>query len=155
MGFISKKGLDFRDFKLICSIIYGGGYKDKTINTLLLKLIETMNNNRLSNSKQPKSEITDHEIALLNNVSSAYEYLSDGSIIEIKTGRVVSINSIYLITLVSGKEKIFANREEVARELGVSLSTVSNKLNLHREGVKIKDSFVKRVKVFGASVIST
>ena len=153
MNFITRKGLDFSDFKLVCRIIYGGGHKDKTINDLMLKLINNMNNNRLSTSKKLKykSELTNNELTLLNSVSSTYKYLPDGSIINRKTGIVLTVICIYIISLSNGEDKIIATREEVARELNINVNTLSNKFKLHREGVKINDSFVKRVRIFGGS----
>ena len=149
MNFITRKGLDFSDFKLVCRIIYGGGHKDKTINALMLKLINNMNNNRLSTSKKPKSKLTNNELTILNNVSSTYKYLPDGSIINRKTGIVLTVICIYIISLSNGEDKIIATTEEVARELNINVNTLSYKLRLHREGVKINDGFVKRVRVFG------
>ena len=149
MNFITRKGLDFSDFKLVCRIIYGGGHKDKTINALMLKLINNMNNNRLSTSKKPKSKLTNNELTILNNVSSTYKYLPDGSIINRKTGIVLTVICIYIISLSNGEDKIIATTEEVARELNINVNTLSYKLRLHREGVKINDGFVKRVRIFG------
>ena len=137
----------------VCRIIYGGGHKDKTINDLMLKLINNMNNNRLSTSKKlkSKSELTNNELTLLNNVSSTYKYLPDGSIINRKTGIVLTVICIYIVILSNGEDKIIATREEIARELNINVNTLSNKLKLHREGVKINDSFVKRVIIFAGS----
>lgn len=49
--FLSKKGLDFLDFKLICQLVYYGVHKEDTIRPLLLKLSRGMNNFRLTNKK--------------------------------------------------------------------------------------------------------
>lgn len=46
--FMTKKGKDFLDFKVICNTIYNGGYRIKEIASLVLKLSYTMNNSRLS-----------------------------------------------------------------------------------------------------------
>lgn len=53
LEFKSKKGLDFSDFKLICNNLYvaacvAAAHLNQEIKGLLLKLINTMNNSRLS-----------------------------------------------------------------------------------------------------------
>lgn len=150
MSFISKKALDFSDFKLICHIIYIGAHKNKDIGPLLLKLLNTMNNNRLSNSKKSKSIMTADEMALLNNVSPVYEFFSDGSIIDIKTQQKVSQNSIYILTFSeSGEVKRVASRGDIASNLGISLTTLSKYLKLQPEGVTIKGCYLRQVGVFG------
>ena len=46
--FITKKGLDFSDFKIICNAIYIGAHRKEITKSLILKLSYTMNNFRLS-----------------------------------------------------------------------------------------------------------
>lgn len=46
--FITKKGLDFADFKIICNAIYIGAHRKEITKSLILKLSYTMNNFRLS-----------------------------------------------------------------------------------------------------------
>ena len=48
--FITKKGKDFQDFKIICRAIYNGAYRTEEIKSLILKLSYTMNNFRLSSN---------------------------------------------------------------------------------------------------------
>ena len=55
--FISKKGLDFKDFKIICHAIFIGAYRTEKIKGLLIKLSMTMNNSRRSNYKGEKLEM--------------------------------------------------------------------------------------------------
>lgn len=55
MTFISKKGLDYKDFKLICKAIYNGTYRTEDIKELIIKLSYSMNNYRLfTNSNEKK-----------------------------------------------------------------------------------------------------
>lgn len=52
-NFITKKGKDFNDFKLICKAVYNGADRRPEIKTLILKLSLTMNYNRLSTNPKP------------------------------------------------------------------------------------------------------
>src|SRR5206468_3675297 len=48
MPFQTKKGFDFLDFKLITSLIYQGKHLLPEVESFILKLSHSMNNNRLS-----------------------------------------------------------------------------------------------------------
>ena len=48
MQFITKKGKDFDDFKIICTAVYNRTYRTEEIKQLILKLSYSMNNFRLS-----------------------------------------------------------------------------------------------------------
>lgn len=75
-AFVSKKGLDFEDFKLICQLVYDGVHKQDHIKPLLLKLSRSMNNFRLTNYSNKIPEfITKAERALLLKTPSLVEYL--------------------------------------------------------------------------------
>ena len=51
--FITKKGKDFRYFKIICRAIYNGAHRQENIKYLILKLSYTMNSYRLSSNSDP------------------------------------------------------------------------------------------------------
>jgi hypothetical protein len=87
MSFISKKGLDFKDFKLITLGVYKGSHKIEEVRSLILKLSNTMNNFRLSTFQGEESKMSDQAIVisqeerdLILNASSTLEYLEDGRI---------------------------------------------------------------------------
>ena len=48
MTFLTKKGKDFKDLKIICRAVYNGAYVKDDIKRIILKLSYTMNNYRLS-----------------------------------------------------------------------------------------------------------
>ena len=83
--FISKKGLDFKDFKLICHTIYMGGYRIERIKNLLINLSMTMNNFRLSTYTGEKVNISLAEINEILDAEETIEHLSDGRELDIKT----------------------------------------------------------------------
>jgi LAGLIDADG endonuclease len=148
LEFKSKKGLDFEDFKLICNNIYIGAHLNQEVKVSLLKLINTMNNKRLSNSKTPHITLTKDELVLLNNLKPIYKHLSDGSVINMDSGKKVSQYSIYVLTYEDGEIKRVSTRDEIASELNVSLTTISKHLNLNPEGVTFKNCHVKKIGVF-------
>ena len=148
LEFKSKKGLDFSDFKLICKNIFIGAHLNEEIKVLLLKLINTMNNNRLSNSKKPYIAMTNNELVLLNKMEPIYKHSSDGSVINMNTGKKVSQYSIYVLTYENGDIKRVSTRDEIASELNVSLTTISKHLNINSEGVTFKNCHVRKIGVF-------
>jgi hypothetical protein len=93
MSFISKKGLDFKDFKLITLAVYKGSQggraehgRQEEVRSLILKLSNTMNNFRLSTFQGEESKmyqaivVSQEERDLILNASSTLEYLEDGRI---------------------------------------------------------------------------
>jgi hypothetical protein len=48
MTFLTKKGKDFEDFKIICKVVHNGAYKNDEIKNVIFKLSYSMNNYRLS-----------------------------------------------------------------------------------------------------------
>jgi hypothetical protein len=59
--FITKKGKDFSDFKIICKAIYLGAHRREEIKSLILKLSYTMNNFRLSTHLGPVESLSKNE----------------------------------------------------------------------------------------------
>jgi hypothetical protein len=59
--FITKKGKDFFDFKIICKAIYIGAHRREEIKSLILKLSYTMNNFRLSTHPGPVESLSKNE----------------------------------------------------------------------------------------------
>jgi hypothetical protein len=77
VDFLSKKGQDFKDFKIICRAIFYGAHKEESIKSLILKLSRGMNNFRLSNysGKVPAEFLTKDEINVLYNTPPLVEHL--------------------------------------------------------------------------------
>lgn len=149
LGFISKKGLDFSDFVLICHLLYIGAHRDENIKSLILKLSDTMNNSRLSNSKKAVTIMTKDEMGLLMNATPHYEHLADGRIIEIRSQRVVNQCSIYVINSPDGLVQRALTIDEIVACVGSSRSRINSLFQSNPEGGTINGYFVKRVKVFG------
>lgn len=77
-----------------------------------------------------------------------YKHLSDGSVINMNSGKKVSQYSIYVLTYENGNIKRVSTRDEIASELKVSLTTISKHLNLNPEGVTFKNCHVRKIGVF-------
>jgi hypothetical protein len=110
--FISKKGLDFNDFKIICKAIYIGAHRIKRIKDLIIKLSFTMNNFRLSTYLGTVESISISEINEIINAKATIEHLSDGRQIDIETKKLIhrrSSSSIYEIIKYSGEILIKPN----------------------------------------------
>lgn len=98
--FISKKGLDFKDFKIICHAIFIGAYRRERIKGLLIKLSMTMNNFRLSTYEGEKVKISLAEIHEILDASETIVHLSDGRELDINTKKLIhrrSSSSIFEI----------------------------------------------------------
>ena len=150
--FISKKGLDFNDFKIICKAIYIGAHRIKRIKDLIIKLSFTMNNFRLSTYLGTVESISISEINEIINAKATIEHLSDGRQIDIETKKLIhrrSSSSIYEIIKYSGEILIKPNLAESAKELGIGFNTLKKQLeNQIKSGVEYKGNIIKRIGVF-------
>lgn len=117
MKFRSKKGLDFQDFKIICTAIYCGAHKREEIRILILKLSYTMNNFRLSTNPGESSKIRlmKSDIDQIINAKPTLEHISDGRVRDIATKKIVSSNAscVYEISKPNGEVLIVETFDEV------------------------------------------
>jgi hypothetical protein len=92
MTFITKKGKDFNDFKIINMAVYNGAYRNEEIKPLILKLSYTMNNYRLSsNSEAEKIPSLSKEILdRIINAKPTIIHLGDGRQLDIITRKQVN-----------------------------------------------------------------
>jgi hypothetical protein len=155
--FISKKGLDFNDFKIICKAIYIGGYRIEKIKNLILKLSLTMNNYRLSTYLGKVEPISTSEINEILNAKATIEHLNDGRLIDIETKKIIrtrSSSSIYKILKSNGEMLIKGNLADSAKELGIGFNTLKRQLDKQLEdSVEYKGNKIKRIGVFRAQAI--
>jgi hypothetical protein len=92
MPFITKKGLDYKDFKLICKTVYNGSHRTAEIKELILKLSYSMNNYRLSTNfdEEKLLSLSSKELAKLVSAKPTIRHLKDGRQLDIITGKAVS-----------------------------------------------------------------
>nr|YP_009744358.1 hypothetical protein [Xylaria hypoxylon]QIE13214.1 hypothetical protein [Xylaria hypoxylon] len=162
--FVTKKGKDFQDFKIICKAIYNGAYRNEEIKLLILKLSYTMNNYRLSSNSYPKeaSSLSKEELDTLLNGKSTVIHLDDGRQIDNITRKEINrrwTNCVYEIIKGSSEIILASTLNKAGEILNVDFRTVRRNLDSlstasQEEGdngkyfVEIKGNQVRRVAVF-------
>jgi len=153
MVFLTKKGIDFKDFKIICKAIHDGAHRKEDIRALILKLSNTMNNVRLSTYKGIAVALTREEIEKLLNAGSTVERLLDGRVIDRDTKKVLpkQVSCVYEICEKDGGILLANSLTEAAAIVGLYPDTLSKYLDsehLKGEFIEIKNHKIKRVCVF-------
>ena len=158
MTFITKKGLDYKDFKIICKSIYDGIYRTEEIKELILKLSYSMNNFRLSTNsdKEKLDSLSGQDLDKLINAKPTIRHLKDGRQLDIVTGKPVNrrwTNCVFEI--IKNTEEIFlaSTLNEAAVIVGVDFRTISKNLALEALGdngeyVVINKQIIRRIAVF-------
>lgn len=152
--FHSKKGKDFRDWKLICEAVYKGSHKVAEIRALISRLSYTMNSYRLSSSLDKGSVVplTLKEINIISEALPTIEHLGDGRLLEISTGKV-SINRslcVYEVITPNGEILMLDSFNDILEILGVGYRTLKRHIDVEMLGdtVEYKGYKLKRVPVF-------
>jgi hypothetical protein len=154
MVFLSKKGLDFNDFKIICKAVYNGIHRINDIKLLLFKLSYTMNNFRLSSHTKPIEYLSKDEKEKLMLTTPTIEFLNDGRQIDIVTKKVIhqKISCIYEIYKPSGEVILVNTLTEAASVLEICPDTLSRHLevsySIKKQFVELKNYKVRRIPVF-------
>lgn len=155
MEFLTKKGKDFIDFKIICRAVYDGAYRRDEIKSLILKLSHTMNNFRLSTHPGPVKSLSKDERDKLTSAAPTVEHLRDGRQRDIVTQKVIhqQTSCVYEVCEPSGEILMVETLSEAATAVGVYPDTLSRHLDvkvLDSEGhfVELKNHKVRRVPVF-------
>jgi hypothetical protein len=157
MGFLSKKGLDFVDFRIITNAIYNGAHRIDEIKELILKLSYNMNNYRLSTNKNPVDILSKEERDKLIYINPTVNYLFDGRQRDVLTNKVLhqQVSCVYEICK-PNNEIILANTlQEAGLIVKVSPETLSRRLNstctTSEQYLEIKGSLglkIRRIGVF-------
>ena len=156
MRFITKKGKDFNDLKIICTAVYNGTHRNEEIKPLILKLSYTMNNYRLSSNSEPEkiSSLPKEILDRIINAKPTIIHLGDGRQLDSITRKQVNrrwTNCVYEIILNTGEIILASTLNEAAVVLNVDFRTVRRHLDsLPLEGnfAKINANQVRRVPVF-------
>ena len=155
MTFISKKSLDYKDFKLICKAIYNGTYRTENIKQLIIKLSYSMNNYRLSTNLDENKlySLSDQDRDKIINSKPTIRHLYDGRQLDIIKERPINrrwTNSIFEIKDKNGKILFASTLKNAADILDVESRTINKLLSLNVKGeyVVINNYKVKRVPVF-------
>jgi hypothetical protein len=154
LNFLSKKFLDFSDFKIICQTVYNGAHKNEIIKDLVVKLSHGMNDFRLSSykGKIPKQVITKEDMNILGNAFPLSIHLPDGRIKDAVTGRIDHNNesSVYRVINPNNEELLVKSLKEAASIAEVHYTTLSRKLDVVSpdSATEINHYSIQRVKVF-------
>lgn len=155
MKFLTKKGKDFNDWKIICKVVYDGAHRKEEIRSLVLKLSNTMNNFRLSTYKGVVKYLSQEEIEKLLSAAPTIEHLLDGRVIDITTKKVLPKKNscVYEICEEDGIFILANSLSEAASIVGLYPDTLSKYLDievLNSEGVflEVKKHKIRRVCVF-------
>lgn len=132
--FLSKKGLDFADFKVLCQTIYKGAHKNSLIRELLIKLSLRMNDFRLSSFKgELVPSLTSDEYTKLLSASVELPLVND---------------VVYLILAENQEEFLVKTLKEASEVAGVHYSTLSRLLEqANSKEVTIKNYNIKKISV--------
>lgn len=152
--FRTKKYLDYLDFRTIAFMILEGKYLTEKGKELIIKLGDSMNNNRLSTNLNPFILDANTKIELNNLINSKPLIHIDNE----GRAKIISINryirSTYLIKaeFLNGTISYFTNGVSCAKSLHISNNTVTARLN-DGKPVKNKDSVIvaqsiKRLKAY-------
>jgi hypothetical protein len=156
VNFITKKGKDFIDFKIICNAIYIGAHYIEDIKPLIIKLSYTMNNFRLSTYSKSVESISKNEIDLIINAKPTIEHLNDGRQRDINTRKVLhrrSSSCVYEIIKPTGEVLILPNLAETSKFLCTGFNTIKRYLDSSEDisngySVEFKYHKIKRIPVF-------
>ena len=132
--FLSKKGLDFSDFKIICETIYKGAHKNSLIRELLIKLSLRMNDFRLSTFKgELVSDLTSDEYTKLLSAPIELPLVND---------------VVYLISAENQEELLVKSLKEASEVVGVHYSTLSRLLERsNSKEATLKNYTIKKISV--------
>ena len=133
--FLSKKGLDFADFKIICETLYKGAHKNSLIRELLIKLSLRMNDFRLSTFKgELVPVLTSDEYAKLLSAPTELPLVNE---------------VVYLILAENKEELLVKSLKEASEIVGVHYSTLSRSIErTSSKEVTLNNYTIKKISVF-------
>lgn len=152
--FRTKKSLDYVDFRTLAFLTLEGKYLTEKGKELMIKLADTMNNNRLSTNSKPLSldMATKSELDLLIKLKPLINIDSEGRAMIIHEKKYIRSTYIIKAIFYNGSISYFTNGVSCAKALHVSNNTITQRLNdgkpiKNKEGL-ISALSVKRIKVY-------
>ena len=154
--FRTQKFQDYLDFKIIAFLILEGKYLTDRGKKLILKLGDTMNNNRLSTNPIPLilDETTKSELDLLIKSEPLIHIDSEGRAKIISDNKYIRSTYIIKTYFLNGSFNYFTNGVSCAKFLHVSNDTITKRLNdgkpvKNKEGLVVAQC-IKRIKVYSS-----
>lgn len=156
LEFRTKKYQDYLDFKIIALLILEGKYLTSKGKELIIKMGDSMNNNRLSTNPNPfiLDEATKSELNILIKSDPLINIDSEGRAIIISEGKYIRSTYIIKVYLINGSVHYFTSGISCAKFLHVSNNTITQRLN-DGKPVKTKEGLIvaqriKRIKAYSS-----
>jgi len=160
LRFRTKKYFDYLDFRTIAFLIFEGKYLTEAGKELIIKLGDTMNNNRLSTN--PNRLILDKDekskLDALIKSDPLISVDSEGRAFIIKEKKYIRSTYVIKAIFLNGSISYFTNGVSCAKALHVSNNTITQRLN-DGKPVKNKDGLisaltVKRIKAYSSKPLT-
>ena len=156
MPFMTKKGKDFYDFKILSTAIYNGIHRREEIKPLMLELSYSMNKYRLTTNTDLDKTIglSNENLDKIIKAKPTIRHLEDGRQLDMVTGKAVNrrwTNCIYEIVKHSGEIVWASTLNDAADILAVDFRTVTKHLQseeLMGHYAEIKGHRIRRISVF-------
>jgi len=160
LQFRTKKYFDYSDFRTIAFLIFQGKHLLEKGKELIIKLGDTMNNNRLSTNSNPLTidENTRSELDKLIKSEPLIRVDSEGRAMIINERKYIRSTYIIKAIFLNGSISYFTNGVSCAKALHVSNNTITRRLD-DGKPVKNKDGLisaltVKRMKAYSPKSFS-
>ena len=135
---LSKKSLDFADFKVLCQTIHKGGHKNSLTRELLIKLSLSMNDFRLSTFK---GDLTSRGLT-----NEEYTKLLSAPV------ELPQANDVVYLILAENKELLVKSLKEASEVVGVHYSTLSKLIErTSSKKVVLNNYTIERISVLGGT----
>ena len=147
---------DYLDFKTIALLILEGKYLTNTGKELIIKLGDSMNNNRLSTNLNPfiLDDTTKSELNLLIKSDPLINIDSEGRAMIIAEKKYIRSTYVIKVYLLNGSVNYFTSGISCAKFLHVSNDSITKRLNdgkpvKNKEGLVVVQC-IKRIKVYSS-----
>jgi hypothetical protein len=146
--FRTKKYKDYIDFRTLAFLALDGKYLTEKGKELMIKLGDTMNNNRLSTNSNPLTidMSTKSELDLLIKSKPLIEVDSEGRAMIIHEKKYIRSTYIIKAIFLNGSISYFTNGVSCAKALHVSNNTITQRLN-DSKPIKNKEGLVSALTV--------
>ena len=158
--FRTKKYIDYLDFRTLAFLVLDGKHLTEKGKDLMIKLADTMNNNRLSTNSNPLTldKVTKSELSLLIKSKPLINIDSEGRAMIIHSKKYIRSTYIIKAIFLNGSISYFTNGVSCAKALHVSNNTITQRLN-DGKAVKNKEGLVtaltiKRIKAYSPKLSS-
>ncbi len=154
LEFRAKKYKDFLDFKTLAMLIFQGKHLTDNGKELMIKLSNTMNDNRLSTNPSPKilDTKTQFELDLLIKSEPLISIDSEGRAMVISENKYIRSTYVIKVYFLNGTVSYYTSGTSCAKSLHVSNDTITKRLNdgkpvKNKEGLVVARS-IQRIKAY-------